>query len=70
MQKHNSGWVSLSIALGEGEIDLLLQCLTKLLERKTGHFHFRAIDYGPEEGVADVEWSIKGEEEQDNMTIE
>jgi len=69
LEKFDSGWIGLSIALGKSEIDLLLRRLNQLQSGEIEHFHFRNDDFESEEGVADIEITTIGKEEHDNMAI-
>jgi len=70
LKKFDSGWIGISLALGEKEIELLLRRLNELKTGEIGHFHLRNEDFGPAEGVADIEITTIGKEELDNMTID
>jgi len=70
LEKFDSGWVTLSIALGKEEIELLIRRLNELKSGGLGHFHFfRNDDCEAAEGVADIEITTIGEDEADNMLI-
>ncbi len=69
LEKFNSGWVGVSIALSEEEIDVLIQKLNQLKNDQVKHFHFRNEDFNSEEGVADIEITMINEKD-DNMIIE
>jgi hypothetical protein len=65
-----TGWMSVSFAFRESEIDALIKRLEDLKAGRVGHFHFRNDDFSGAEGVADVELSLMGVDESDNMAIE
>ena len=60
----------MSFALSENDVDALIERLNALKRGETGHFHFRTSDFSKNEGVADVEFSMIGKMESENMTIE
>ncbi|GHC14359.1 hypothetical protein [Cerasicoccus arenae] len=69
--EHFSGGLSgISFSFREHEIDLLIERLQALKSRKIGHFHFRSDSFESEQGIADVELSMMGEHEDDEMSIE
>jgi len=70
LEKFDSGWVALSLALGEVEIDVLIRRLEELKSGELKHFHIRNDDFSLDEGVSDIEISIAGKGEQNNMMIE
>jgi hypothetical protein len=69
-EQFESGWLGLSIALREDEIDQLIERLRSLQALDIAHFHFRRDDFDAIPGVADVEISLRGETEPDNMMLE
>lgn len=69
VEKFESGWVGLTFALGPDEIDRMIGLLGDLKKGQLGHFHFRCDDLSGTEGIADVEFSVKGAEEVDNLTV-
>jgi hypothetical protein len=69
IEKFESGWIGLSFAISIQEIDDLVSMLNLLKNGKIGHFHLRACDWSGKEGIADVEFSIKGENDNDNMIV-
>ena len=70
IEKFESGWVGLSIALGVDEIDLLLQRLTQLKAGELCHFHLRSADFQCDFGVADIEITTIGDRELNKMMID
>ena len=70
LEKHDSGWVGLSIALGCSEIDALIARLNELKSGKLGHFHLRCDNFDADAGVADIEITTKGVGDLDNLKIE
>ena len=70
IDKFESGWVGLFIMVKPSEIDLLVSRLIELKSDALDHFHFRTCEYGREPGVADIEISLLGEDQSENMIIE
>jgi hypothetical protein len=70
LETFDSGWVGLSLALGNEEIDLLLRRLNELKSGDINHFHLRNEDFESKEGMADIEITTMGKNEQNNMTID
>jgi hypothetical protein len=70
IERFDSGWVGITICLGPKEIDKLIDALKALKCGKIGHFHFRSNELGGEAGIADIEISLKGPRQPDNLTIE
>ncbi len=67
----NTGWFGLNICLRPEEINQLLENLIELREQSLGHFHIRSSwpeDQG--DGIADIEFSIIGDGETENATID
>lgn len=69
VDRFKSGWLGLSLALRPGEVDSLISLLESLKDGSCGHFHMAAKDYSGSKGIADIEFSLQGEEETDNMVI-
>jgi hypothetical protein len=69
IEKFDSGWMGISLALGKEEIELFVRRLNKLKAGEIGHFHFRNENFGPDEGVADIEITTIGKDDVDNMVI-
>ena len=70
LEKFDSGWVSLTVAIPRKDIDNLIARLQDLKSGSTGHFHFRTDDFSCESGVADIEFSVAGPSEVSNMVLE
>lgn len=70
IERFESGWVGISFCLGREEIDKLIDSLRTLKCGKIGHFHFRNDEFRGEIGIADIEISLKGSNQPDNLTIE
>lgn len=70
LEKFDSGWVGVSLALSTDEIELLLQRLASLKSGDITHFHLRSDDFSPCEGIADIEFCLIGEQEPNNMVID
>ncbi|WP_145170667.1 hypothetical protein [Rubripirellula lacrimiformis] len=70
LEKFDSGWVGLSLALGRSEIDVLIQKLNELKSGELDHFHFRCDNFDASEGVADFEITTSGAGDVNNLIIE
>lgn len=62
-------WPSLSLRLSGKEVDKLIERLTALKDGKIEHFHISETEFKSDSGIADIEVSIKGENEADNTEI-
>jgi hypothetical protein len=69
LERFESGWVGVFLALRPGEIDALISWLESLKHGANRHFHLAATDWSGSEGVADLEIGLQGEDEIDNMAI-
>jgi len=69
LDKFESGWVGITLSFGAEEIDLLIERLRALKDGKLGHFHFRTDDFSKAHGITDIEISMKGEDDEDNMSV-
>ena len=72
VEQFESGWIGLSIAFSEEEIDLLIKSLNELKDGQLDHFHFRRDDLNVlsgKFGLADVEISIMDSDEIHDMEI-
>lgn len=65
----DSGWIGVNIALRPDETDRVIERLRGLKGGTVEHFHLRATDCSGERGLADVEISLQGAEEDDNMVV-
>ena len=70
LEKFDSGWIGISLALTTEDIDSLLQRLNLLKLGELTHFHIRNDDFSRKEGVADIELTTIGEGESNNMVID
>lgn len=70
LEKFDSGWIDISLALATEEIDLLLRRLNALKSGEITHFHLRNEDFSLSEGIADIEITTIGEGELNNMKID
>lgn len=70
VEKFESGWIGVSLALSSEDIDLLIHGLQELKSRDIDHFHFRNDDFSSDIGIADIEITRMGKEEKSNLTIE
>ena len=69
VERFSSGWVGLALRMRAEERDALIDALRRLPE--SGHFHLRAKwETSNEPGIADVEISLQGENEFDNLVLE
>ena len=64
----NNGWYGLRLSLRPSEIECLIELLQDLQQDHGQHFHISS-DYAGESGVGDIEISVSGESEQDNMRL-
>ena len=69
IEDFKTGWFGLQLAFRPEEIDKLIANLQELKAGGLGHFHFRRDDWDDVPGAADVEISLLGPEEQDNMNV-
>ena len=58
------------MALSQEEIELLIRRLSQLKLSEITHFHLRNEIWENGEGVADIEITLVGNEETDNMIID
>ena len=68
IEKLGPDWHDINIALTDSDIDLLLERLQSLRQRRD-HFHFRRNDFSLPGGVSDVQISWT-EQAPQNMVIE
>ncbi len=61
-----TGWIQVFLALKEDDIDSLIEMLKMLKDSPESHFHL-ASDYEGESGVGDIEISIQGKDQKNNM---
>ncbi|HMO85940.1 MAG TPA: hypothetical protein PKC18_13585 [Lacipirellulaceae bacterium] len=64
-----SGWLGVYVALTREEAAALIDRLHRLIDGRIDHFHFGRDDFASDAGVADIEFSLRGETEPDNMII-
>ena len=69
-EQFESGWLGVSIALTDQEVSQLIDRLRELQRGELGHFHVRNDRWEGDLRVADIESSMKGVEEADNMQLE
>ena len=69
IEDFKTGWYGVYLRFSEEEIEKLIESLRSLQNRSSGHFHFEGLDYDGKGGIADVEISLKGKHEQDNMKV-
>ncbi len=70
MHNPGTGWISVSIAFNDREIEELIGKLRALKSGELGHFHFRREEFEDGQGIADVELSMMGSTEVDDMILE
>ena len=70
LEKFDSGWVGLSLALNVSEIEALITRLRNLSSGDIGHFHIRNDDFSADEGVADIEISMIVDMGHGSLSIE
>lgn len=70
VDKFKSGWIGISLAFGDEEIEVLIRRLEALKAKEIAHFHLRNNDFSRNAGIADVEISMRGDAEADNLWIE
>jgi hypothetical protein len=68
MEDLGTGWYQIYMAIKPTELDSLIELLQLLKNDQTQHFHLSS-DYEGEGGIGDIEFSIQGEEEIDNMML-
>jgi len=68
IEDFKTGWHGLSFAFTGEELDKLIDSLKYLKDNPDGHFHLSSkfLD-GDAVGVSDVEFSVQGADETDNM---
>lgn len=64
-----SGWISISLSLRSDEIDELIGCLHQLKAGSLSHFHLTRERWSGDGGIADVEFSVIGDEGADDMRV-
>ena len=65
-----TGWHGVSMSLSTDEINGLIELLSELNQGSLEHFHIRSLfPENEQSGIADIEISMKGENELDNATI-
>ncbi len=70
IEDFKTGWYGIGLRFGLEEIDCLIESLEKLKDGEMDHFHFREDHTTEKTGIADIEISLKGEDEVDNMSID
>ncbi len=70
VEKFSSGWFGIQLRFRPEERDALIEALRAL--PGSGHFHLRAIfsEVSNAPGIADVEVSIQGDDEVDNLRLD
>jgi len=68
LEDWNNGWHGLRLSLRPSDISRLIELLRNLQEDPEQHFHISS-DYAGESGLGDIEISVAGESEQDNMRL-
>ncbi len=62
-------WFDIALALDPAEIEALIRCLRQLQCGELAHFHLTQTAWKGQSGIADIEFSLKDSEDQDNMQI-
>ena len=68
LEDWNNGWHGLRLSLRPSEIPRLIQSLQDLQQDPEQHFHISS-DYAGASGLGDIEISVAGEDEPDNMQL-
>ena len=70
IERFSSGWSQINLRLRKHEIEAIIAALRRL--SVDSHFHLRATfdDSSSTNGIADIEVSMQGDEEVDNLTLE
>ena len=66
LENWNNGWQGLRLSLRPPEISRLIELLQTLQQDHEQHFHISS-DYAAESGLGDIEISVAGDCEHDNM---
>lgn len=69
IEEFKTGWFGLHLRFRPDEIDKLIANLLELKAGELEHFHFRRDDWDGMPGIADVELSVLGPDELDNMKV-
>ena len=69
IEHFGTGWSGILLCLRNDEIDKLIASLQRLKQGDIGHFHIRSIDNDLDAGIADIEISIAGDSDVDNMRL-
>ncbi len=67
MEDFGTSYYGVFLGFDPQEIDRLIECLQSLKERQIDHFHMFNLFSSDDKGIADIEISLKGENEKDNM---
>ncbi len=68
MDDSKTGWYGIAIGIGPDEIDLLIERLIFIKNKRDQHFHISS-DYEGEGGIGDVEIYLMEENQKNNMFI-
>jgi hypothetical protein len=68
LENWNNGWHGLRLSLKSAEVARLIQLLQQLQEDPGQHFHISS-DYAAASGLGDIEVSVAGPEEPDNLWL-
>lgn len=69
IEDFKTGWYGLFLRFDPDEIDRLILSLQLVKNGKIGHFHLLDDHASEKSGIADIEISLKGKDELDNMRI-
>ena len=68
LENWNNGWHGLRLSLRPAEIKHLIELLGRLQQDPEQHFHISS-DYSAASGLGDIEVSVAGEGEPDNLWL-
>lgn len=69
IEDFETGWFGIFLRFSPEEIDRLVLSLQLVKNREIGHFHLFDDHVSEKSGIADIEISLKGEGEIDNMRV-
>ena len=64
-----SGWIGITLELRPEEVDVMIDRLQSLKGGSIGHFHIVQEKWSGKTGIADIEVSINGGDQPDDMVI-
>jgi hypothetical protein len=69
IERFSTGWSQVNIRFRRDELDKLIDALRQLKTDET-HMHLRSTFEASEPGIADIEISLQGPDEKDNLSLE